>query len=273
MVGGDWHSSFCIITPGKNADGYWTNDDLIIQLGIVIPLFERYHPGCKLKFKFDNSGNHHKAAPGGLYANDRNLSDGGKPKPQRDSQWVDGDGVIHHQSMMYNGRVKGIVRILQERGKWEYTISLEAARRILSEEPDFQAQREWLREVIEDAGHSIDYYPKFHCELNWIEMIWAYVKAKLRRSCTYSFPDMVKALPTALLDVPLSFHRRVLRHCIRFMSGYQNGLHGPLLDYVMRKYSGHRTIPVFVGAELEALEQEYNSQREDKMTAKLNSCK
>ncbi len=33
-------------------------------------------------------------------------------------------------------------------------------------EPDFVEQREWIREVIEDRGHGIIYYPNYHCELN-----------------------------------------------------------------------------------------------------------
>ena len=26
-----------------------------------------------------------------------------------------------------------------------------------------------LQEIVEDAGHIVILYPKFHCELNWIE--------------------------------------------------------------------------------------------------------
>jgi hypothetical protein len=74
------------------------------------------------------------------------------------------------------------------------------------------------------------YYPKFHCELNYIEMVWAYSKKKLRRTCTYNYHDLCRELPEALHDVPVEFHRRALRHCFRFMSGYRHGLKGPLLD-------------------------------------------
>jgi hypothetical protein len=54
------------------------------------------------------------------------------------------------------------------------------ARYCLSQEPDFLAQREWLREVVEGAGHEIIFYPKYHCELNYIDMIWANFKARLQ---------------------------------------------------------------------------------------------
>ena len=65
-------------------------------------------------------------------------------------------------------------------------------------EPDFLGQREWLREVVENSGHRIMYFPKFHCELNYIEMVWAYVKAKLRRLCIFSIHALRESLPVEL---------------------------------------------------------------------------
>ena len=106
------------------------------------------------------------------------------------------------------------------------------------------AQREWLREVIEDRGHKVIYYPKYHCELNPIEMAWAYMKAYLRKHCTYSFSDLHDMLPKVIEDqIPIAFIRRAFRHCFRFMSGYRLGLQGPLLDYSLKQYKGHRQIP------------------------------
>jgi hypothetical protein len=34
--------SYTIINPGRNADGYWTNENLVQQLVEVIPLFEKF---------------------------------------------------------------------------------------------------------------------------------------------------------------------------------------------------------------------------------------
>lgn len=130
-----------------------------------------------------------------------------------------------------------------------------------------------IADTVTKAGHQIDYYPKFHCELNYIEMVWAYCKAELRRQCTYSFPDKCERLPETLHEVPLSFHRRALRHCSRFMSGYRQGLHGPLLDYVLKKYKGHRVIPLFVGNAFQTLDDEYKAKRDAKLNAKLDNCK
>jgi hypothetical protein len=172
-----------------------------------------------------------------------------------------------------DGTPKGLRTVLMERGGWVPGMSVAEARAAVADYPDFRAQKEWLRETVENTGHLIDYYPKFHCELNYIEMVWAYCKAKLRRSCTYNFHDLVVKLPETLHDVPLPFHRRALTHCFRFMSGYRRGLKGPLLDYVLKKYKGHRVVPQFAVNELVNMEDEYKQQRDKLLKAKLEACK
>ena len=185
------------------------------------------------------------------------------------------------------GEQKGLRRILQERNIWSPGLKLDCgrklhdaadttaednqqppstlccARRRVANEPDFLEQREWLREVVENSGHRIMYFPKFHCEINYIEMVWAYVKAKLRRLCIFSIHALRESLPVELDTIPEAFFRRAARHCFRFMSGYRQGLVGSLLDYTQRKYKGHRTIPAFVISDLEK-EYEDNCKRKEK---------
>ena len=48
--------------------------------------------------------------------------------------------------------------------------------RILYNQPDFQAQQPELIEFIESRGHKVIFYPKFYCELNFIEQIWGAAK-------------------------------------------------------------------------------------------------
>jgi hypothetical protein len=47
---------------------------------------------------------------------------------------------------------------------------------IMSNQSDFLAEKPLLQSIIEDAGHTCLFLPKFHCELNPIELLWAYVK-------------------------------------------------------------------------------------------------
>jgi hypothetical protein len=231
---------------------------------------------------FDNSQNHHKKSPDGLCANSLNLGDGGKNTPTLRNGWYIVDGQrVEFNMQNEHGIQKGLKSILQDRQKWSPDLKLECkdhieadaaaaargelpsssccARRRVANEPDFLAQREWLREVVEDKGHCVLYFPKFHCELNYIEMVWAYVKARLRRICVFSIHALRESLPIELDTIPVAFFRRAARHCLRFMSGYRKGLTGLLLDYTQRKYKGHRAIPNFV---LTDLEREYNEHRE-----------
>ena len=69
---------------------------------------------------------------------------------------------------------------------------------VLSQEPDFLAQREWLVEVVNGFGMDVIYYPKYHCELNFIEMIWCWVKAYLRTNTTYRSSAYLKQLSLGL---------------------------------------------------------------------------
>jgi transposase len=116
---------------------------------------------------------------------------------------------------------------------------------VLSNEPDFLEQKEWLTTVVEAVGFTIMFFPKYHCEFNFIEMIWGWCKSHHRRTCTYNYNDLKKNLPTTLSKtMPLAFVRRAARFCLRFMSGYRAGLSGPLLDFTMKQYKSHRTIPL-----------------------------
>ena len=156
------------------------------------------------------------------------------------------------------GHQKGIKTILQERDLWYDGMKLECqtcaagsppedpsccARRVLGDCPDFSVSKCWLEELIESRGHKLIFFLKFHCELNFIEMICGYVKAVLRRECSFSFNELFENLPRQLKSVPPSFVKRASRHCLRFMDGYRAGMVGPLLDYAMKKYKGHRMIP------------------------------
>ena len=75
--------------------------------------------------------------------------------------------------------------------------------RILSLHKDFQDQKPRIQQTIEDAGHLCIFLPKFHCELNPIEMVglvsrslcysltalqyWGWVKIRYRAADKPSF--------------------------------------------------------------------------------------
>ena len=257
--GKSWHK----IKPGKNRDGYWTNADLVEQLKKVIPIFEAAHPNCILLFGFDNSQNHHAKNPDALTTAHLNLKDGGASDKFPLRATVN-PTTGEPQAMQLDDGVtqKGMKRILEERQCWPAGgLTVAAAKALLDSHPDFQESRIWLQEVVEEAGHIMIFYPKFHCELNYIEMIWAWVKRDLRQQCTFSFPDLEARLPIALNSVPISYFKKVSRHCFRFMDGYRSGLVGPELDYAVRQYKGHRQIPADM---INHVKAEYAAEQERK---------
>jgi len=68
--------------------------------------------------------------------------------------------------------------------------------RVLALQGDFQSERPLIQTVIENAGHVCLFLPRFHCELNAIEMLWGYAKYRActpydsRARCTLNWPGI-----------------------------------------------------------------------------------
>ena len=84
------------------------------------------------------------------------------------------------------GEAKGLKQVLEERG---FTVSNLKAKcspvcpfesqncclaRLLSQQDDFIDQPSMIETLIRGAGHECIFLPKFHCELNPIEMVSNY---------------------------------------------------------------------------------------------------
>ena len=251
---------------GKNREGSWTCENLVDQLVRVMPMFADRHPGKRLLFAFDNSSNHHKASSDGLSTANMNLNPGGaQSKTIRDTRCMLLSGgrydaesdrfVIYSPKRMEmgvqrfvdeeTGEAKGMRRILEERALWPRGgLTRDAAAALLESQPDFMEQRGMLREAVETAGHEIIFYPKYHPETNFIEMIWCYMKRRLRAECDFSFNSMSERMKTMVNEIPVDFVRRAFNRCWRYIEGYKHGLRaGPELDFAVRKFSSHRGIP------------------------------
>ncbi len=80
---------------------------------------------------------------------------------------------------------------------------------LLFNQPDFVNQKSWLEEYITAREHICNFYPKYHCELNFIEQYWGAAKYWYR-TCPHAFKIdvMEKNMIAALDDVPLLQIRR-----------------------------------------------------------------
>ena len=75
---------------------------------------------------------------------------------------------------------------------------------VLFTQPDFYAQKSELEEYITSRGHICDFYPKFPCELNFIEQYWGAVKWQYCSSPkTTDIGEMEKNLIACLGDILL----------------------------------------------------------------------
>jgi hypothetical protein len=164
---------------------------------------------------------------------------------------------------MYPGEPKGIKQVLMERGLFNPALRLDCDncqkklkddpdrdlrsdccyRRVLASQPDFLQQLPGIEEVVAAAGHYCIFYPKFHCELNYIEMYWAAAKRYAREHCSYNAEGLRRIVPLALDSVSLVSIRRFARKSWRYMDAYRHGLSGYLAEFAVKKYRSHRRIP------------------------------
>ena len=70
---------------------------------------------------------------------------------------------------------------------------------------NFCSQRSQLEEYITARGHICDFYPKYYCELNFIEQNWGVAKFMYQiLPCTTNIDEMERNMLACLDNVPLS---------------------------------------------------------------------
>jgi hypothetical protein len=110
---------------------------------------------------------------------------------------------------------------------------------------------------VTSAGFSIDFYPKYHCESNYIKMFWGAVKAYAHSQCNYDFNHLVQTVSLALENVSVAKVRKFARKSYRYMDAYRvQGSNGNFLtpkqiEYAVKKYRQHRKIPLRIMSSLE----------------------
>ncbi|KAG2191293.1 hypothetical protein INT47_005117 [Mucor saturninus] len=275
---------------GDSREGWWTYKHMVEQLEEnVIGLFDALHPGCKAVFLFDNSSNHGAYSDEALVVNRMALKDRVWPVTSKfqfhDTVITLTNGEVLEQSFFYDkvdtsrdkkGRTKsktvryfkGIKTILEERNQWiGHDINRKAwkldcgspevssdkiccARHFLGSRPDFCNQKSALQEVVEDAGHIFELYPKYHCECNWIEMYWGGAKREARLRCDYTFKSLDSNMD-AFLDKAGSIARirRYFRRATEYIEAYSKCSDGrevvqTVKKFAEKKYLSHRKVRI-----------------------------
>ncbi|KAF8597230.1 hypothetical protein BDV93DRAFT_513540 [Ceratobasidium sp. AG-I] len=123
--------------------------------------------------------------------------------------------------------------------------------RCLETQQDFLDKKPRIQLMIEAAGHKCLFLPKFHCELNPIEMYWGYSKRLFRQKCDGTLPTARRLVPECLNSCNTVTIRHFWRKCWRYMDAYSKGLTGKQAEFAVKKYKSHRRIGAQVMDETE----------------------
>ena len=174
----------------------------------------------------------------------------------------------NYHILEFRGKPKGIEQILRKRGLWDkkYVVDCSLCKdkitqndltrikcyawHIISLQPDFLAQKCALQELVEEADHVCIFYPKFHCELNFIEWYWGAAKRFAWENCNYSWAGLKQIVPRSLESVNLITIQKFARYSWHYIDLYGKGITGKLAEYAVKKYKSHRRIPDHVIEEL-----------------------
>jgi len=120
---------------------------------------------------------------------------------------------------------KGMAIIIAERGLWPAD-GLPAqcpsfccppgrtdccCHQLLFSQPDFTGQKPQLQEAIEHRSHLCDFYPKYHCEMNFIEQYWGSAKLQFQAmGRAMTMEEIEVKVVECLDDVPLLHIQRFI---------------------------------------------------------------
>ncbi|TFK80727.1 hypothetical protein K466DRAFT_636180 [Polyporus arcularius HHB13444] len=259
-----------IYYPGSNGDPWWDTAQLIVQIKKAIGIFDAAHPGCVALFIFDQSSAHASLPPDALRAFEMNKSNGGKQRKQRDTviPMSNPDPAYRgkpQKMTLDDGQPKGLQQVLTERGFDVKKLRAKCSpvcpadsqeccmARLMSQQEDFAKQQSMLEVLITQAGHECIFLPKFHCELNPIEMYWGWSKYRYREVVKKNFDDAKQVALNALNSCPTDVIRRFIRKSWRFMSAYRLGLTGKAAAWAVRKQKQHRQVSRAAMMALEAV--------------------
>lgn len=161
-----------------------------------------------------------------------NVNPGGAQPKMRDTYW---DSRL--QKMVYrDGTPKGMKAVLQERGVNVTKMKGDEMRQILQNMADFKYEKTKVEHVLLDSGYKAYFIPKFHCELNPIEMVWGQAKKYTRANCNYSFTGLEANLDAAFDSVTLDSIHKYFRKMRDYLAAYREGGKG------LKKYKSHRKV-------------------------------
>jgi len=119
------------------------------------------------------------------------------------------------------------------------------ARALIAQEPDFKAQTSLLEEGVELILHLVHFFPKYHCELNFIEYYSGAAKYYVCQRCGYNIRALRKIVPECLNSVKSTVIVEYWARTERMMRAYREGSAYRSVDFkekVTKTYRSHRRV-------------------------------
>jgi len=227
---------------GKNKEGYWGALPFQKQVQLFLSAFEEMYPPDRYVavLVLDHSSGHTTKADDGRNVQNMNVNPGGKQHNIRDGWYMKGKKRIIQKI-----GTRGMRAILEERGLVHKTdkINADGLAELLSAQPDFLEERPEVEIDVQNRGHFVLWNPKFHAELNPIEMKWAHMKDYTRKHTKESMAATKRGVSEALQQYSYHTAERHCAHARRYMRAYLVGTPSDNVEAEMmqKKYTGHRT--------------------------------
>ena len=229
-----------LLEYGAERDGYWTGERFMNQLHLACDIADVKYPNDKytLIWLFDQSSCHKKFNDDALVASKILVKDGG-PRRVRDTVWA-----REPQSMVNeDGTAKGLRTILRERGINTERMLAPDMRTVLSNHEDFINEKTCVEHYMDSRGYCAMFIPKFHCELNTIERVWAQAKRYSKAYSNFTLPKLRQIIHPALDSVSTDLIRKYCRKARDYKKAYMDGhTAGKEMETAIKSYKSHRRV-------------------------------
>ena len=88
------------------------------------------------------------------------------------------------------------------------------------------------------------FYPKYHCELSPIELVWCQAKKYTRAYANGSIVRLRKLVPDGLNNVTTDQIKKFFRLCRDYERAYREGHTGKDVEQVIKVYKSHRRVSI-----------------------------
>ena len=186
---------------------------------------------------FDQSSGHTAWSDDALVANLMNKKPSGKQPHMKDSMF---DGKPQETVMDDEDNTPtGAELVLQEPRVDTSGMKLEVMRKRLSEYEDFKSEKSILENFLESRGHTCIFIPKFQCEFNPTEHVWAKGKRHTCKHCNYSIVRLRKHVNPGLDTVTIDDIRKYFRKSREYRVLSEMDMNLALLLRILYKCTNH----------------------------------